>query len=148
MRRGEPIAPSEFLKLLHEDEAFCAQLGRAVLAASLLETQLGEYLRARDVSVEHKKATLGHLLTMARKHDLLKDMHGVLEMLRDQRNYLAHSLPPLFLGLIPETLLTRDGLLDSDVDTFTEKAREFTENVSAIADLVVQRQSEGYRGPR
>jgi hypothetical protein len=59
-----------------------------------------------------------------------------LKMLRDQRNYLTHNVHALFLGLVRETILERDGLLDSDVDTFTERAWQLQENLNGLAEII------------
>jgi hypothetical protein len=65
-------------------------------------------------------------------------MQPSLEMLKNQRNYLAHNLFDLLIGLIEETLLPRDELLDSDVHTYTEKAWLLEENLNGLADIVAK----------
>jgi hypothetical protein len=139
MRKGEPVAGTEFFNLLYSDDAFCRDLGRAMLAAGRLETELKLYLEATTVSDDTKRLTLGQLLATAKKHAVLNDMQGVLEMLKDQRNYLAHSIYPLFSGSVEETLLPRSDLLNSDVDVFTERAWQLSQNLNDLADLVARR---------
>ncbi len=63
-------------------------------------------------------------------------MIPALEMLKDQRNYLAHNLHGLFSGMIEETILERTNLLDSDVDLFTERAWQLQRNLNALAEII------------
>lgn len=138
MRKGEAVAGKQFFDLLYADGDFCKELGRAVLAGGRLETELKLYLTANSVARNTKRATLGQLIELVKKRDLLKQMQPHLELLRDQRNYLAHSVYPLFLGFIEETILPRSDLLDSDVDSFTERAWQLCENLNALADIVAK----------
>jgi hypothetical protein len=65
-------------------------------------------------------------------------MLPALEMLRDQRNYLTHNIHALFSGLVEETILESTGLLDSDVDLFTERAWQLKENLEGLADIILE----------
>lgn len=135
-RWGEPASAEEFFSLLYQDAHFCEQLGRAVLAAGRLEAELKLYLAEQDVSSDTKRATLGRLLDLLRQAGLLKDMQPALEMLKDQRNYLTHTLFELFAGMVEETLLPRSKLIDSDVDMFAEKTWQLERNLTGLAEIV------------
>lgn len=130
----------EFYKLLYADDEFCKELGRAVLAAGRLEAELTKYMDNKKVGVKIKKATFGTLIEYARKHEMLTKMVPVLEIMRDQRNYLAHNIYALFSGLIEETILPGYGLLDSDVDLFTDRVCQLTEDLNWLADVVAKEQ--------
>jgi hypothetical protein len=95
--KGKPVEGPDFYSLLCRDDEFCAELGRAVLAAGRLETQLKQYIMDNARNLDLTRATLGRLITVARAHCLLSKMLPALEMLRDQRNYLipdqVESLP-------------------------------------------------------
>ncbi len=136
MRRGEPTDGLEFYALLCEDDEFCRELGRAVLAAGRLESALKRYIKDNAPDEKTRKATLGRLIEVSRKHKLLSKMLPALEILRDQRNYLTHNMHALFSGLVEETILESSGLLDSDVDLFTERAWQLKENLEGLADII------------
>ncbi len=138
MYKGEPTKGIEFFKLLYEDDDFCKELGKAVLAAGRLEAELVCYLNSKGIKEDTKKANLGRLIIFAKKHELLKRMVPALEMIRDQRNYLAHNIYALFSGLVEEAILSRSDLLDSDVHTFTEIAWQLKENINGLADIVAK----------
>jgi hypothetical protein len=135
-RWGEHASAEEFFSLLYQDAHFCEQLGRAVLAAGRLEAELKLYLAEQGVSSDTKRATLGRLLDLLRQAGLFKDMQPALEMLKDQRNYLTHTLFELFAGMVEETLLPRSKLIDSDVDMFAEKAWQLERNLTGLAEIV------------
>lgn len=137
MRNGEPVDGIAFFELLSDDAQFCQELGRAVLAASRLETELKNYLTANGVGQDTKKATLGQLIELAQKCELLKRALPAFEMLKLQRNYLTHNVHPLFASMIEETILPRTDLLDSDIDMFTERARQLAENLNGVADALI-----------
>lgn len=138
MRKGEPAEGIEFYNLLYTDDEFCKELGRAVLAAGRLEAELTKYMDNKNVGENIKKATLGTLIKYARKHEMLTKMVPSLETMRDQRNYLAHNIYALFSGLIEETVLPRSGLLDSDIDVFTDRVCQLAENLNGLADVVAK----------
>ena len=119
-----------------EDQEFCEQLGRAVLAAGKLEAELRLYLAANSITHDTKRASLGQLIELVKQQRLLRQMQPVLELLRDQRNYLTHNVYPLFAGLIEETILPRSDLVDSDVDVFTERASQLAYDLYGIARIV------------
>ncbi|SRR6266436_868278 len=144
MRKGEPASGKEFFDLLCADTEFCAELGRAMLAAGRLESELRQFLAANNVR-SAKKATLGQLTKLLERHGLLKQMQPHLDQLSTQRNYLAHSVHALFDELIEETILPRSNLLDSDVDFFSERAWQLVDNLNVLADIVTKerRQNDG-----
>ena len=121
MRKGEPALGKEFFDLLCADSEFCAELGRAMLAAGRLESELKQFLAARNVQ-KPEHPTLGQLTKLLKHNDLLVKMQPHLDHLSKQRNYLAHSVYALFAELMEETILPRSDLLDSDVDVFAERA--------------------------
>ena len=139
MRKGEPTSGLDFYALLVKDDRFCAELGRAVLSAGRLESALVTYIRVHAPEEDTSRATLGHLITYAKKHGLLRKILPVFESLRDQRNYLTHNIHALFSGLVEETILERTELLDSDVDTFTERAWQLRENLNGLADIIFRK---------
>jgi hypothetical protein len=136
MQKAEQISGPDFFKLLYADNKFCAELGRAVLAAGRLESTLKWYIAEHAPEANTTKTTLGRLIEFVRKHTLLNKMLPVLETLRDQRNYLPHNIHSLVSGLIEESILERSGLVDSDVYTYTERTWQLKENLNALADIV------------
>lgn len=136
-RKGIPVAGREFFDLLYADNEFCERLGRTMLAAGRLETELKLYLGANLVKYK-EHATLGNLIDLLKKHGLMEKAQPSLELLKDQRNYLTHNLHALFSGLIEETVLERSNLLDSDIDTFAERAWQLAENLDGLADVVAK----------
>ena len=136
MRKGDPVAGLAFFRLLYDDDAFCAELGRAILAAQRLESAIKELLQLNGSAMDTTHATLGRLISFAESEKLLTQMLPPLRMLRDQRNYLAHNVHALFSGIVEETILERDNLLDSDVDTFTERAWQLKENLNGLAEII------------
>ena len=144
MRKGEPSAGTEFFDLLRTDDAFCAQLGRAMLAAGRLESELKQFLTENGVTGTGK-ATLGQLTKLLERNGLLVKMQPHLDYLSKQRNYLAHSVHALFAELIEETILPRSDLLDSDVNAFTDRAWQLADNLHALANIVAneRRKNDG-----
>jgi hypothetical protein len=134
MRKGIPVAGEEFFELLIEDADFCRELGRAVLAAGRLETRLKQFLSAEGVAEDMKTATLGRLISIVTKQQILVKWLPTLNTLKIQRNYLVHNVHALFAGIVEETILPRTDLLDSDVDMYTDRATQLAENLSDVAD--------------
>lgn len=106
------------------------------MAAGRLESALKRYISNHALGKNTTKATLGKLIDFARQQHLLLKMLPVLETLRDQRNYLTHNIHALFSGLVKETILESTGLLDSDVDLFTERTWQLKENLNALVDIL------------
>jgi hypothetical protein len=136
MKTGRELPPEEFYLALSRDEGFCKELGRAMLAAGRLETEITRYLTGAGVPEDLRKANLGKLIRAAKKHERLSQLVPVLEMLNNQRNYLAHNIHALFHGLIEESILERTGLLDSDTYAFMERAWQLAEDLNALAEIV------------
>ena len=128
MRKGEILKGVKFFEELSSDNEFCMHLG---------EAELIKYIESRNVGENTGKANLGKLIRFARKHELLSKMVPALEVINNQRNYLAHNVYALFSGLVEETILPRSDLLDSDIDIFTERAQQLTENINGLADIIV-----------
>jgi hypothetical protein len=138
---GRSVGGTEFFALLYADNDFCAQLGRTMLAAGRLETALKRYLKTRRPELKFEHANLGTVIRLLQKHTLLVKMQPVIEVLKSQRNYLAHNIHALLSDWIEETILERSHLLDSDVSTYCERARELTENLNGLADIVEKENS-------
>jgi len=137
-RKGEPLTIIEFFKQLYADDEFCKQLGKAILSAGRLESELVIYIKNHQSKPNLSKANLGRLIGVAEKNDLLSNMVPALKVINEQRNYLAHNIHALFTGLIEESLLPCGGLLDSDIDVFTDRAWQTTEGVNALADIMAK----------
>ncbi len=133
---GEVTPGPEFYKLLYANNEFCANLGRSILAAGRLESELKLLINRHSSDRDMTKATLGRLIVYARGYELLTKMLPVLETLKDQRNYLTHNIHALLTGLIEETVLEGGELLAGDVFTYSERAWQLTENLNHLADIV------------
>jgi hypothetical protein len=139
MYAGKPTEGLEFYRLLFKSDEFCAEMGRVALASSQLEAELIQLLLERNVPVKVEGLPLGALVKAARKHHVLEGNElSVLDDLCSQRNYLTHNIYALFIDLIEETRLERSNLVDSDVHTYTECARQLRENLVGLAEIVVQ----------
>lgn len=136
MYKGKPSGGVEFYKLLYADDDFCKELGRVILAAGRLESILVRYIQKYAPEENTIKATFGTLITFAKKHQLLTKMIPALETLKTQRNYLTHNIHSLLSGLIEETILESNGLLDSDVLLYTDRAWELKENINGLAEII------------
>jgi len=135
MQTGNIVSGEDFFNLLYTDREFTAQLGRTLLAASRFESELRLYLLANSVPLK-KHPNLGHLIDLLKKHELLPKLHPHMEMFRNQRNYLAHSLYDLLSGIIEETLLPRTDLISMDVHVYTEKVGQLEDNLIGFVDIV------------
>lgn len=136
MIEGKPVSGHEFFELLCRSDEFCASLGRAMLAACQLESQLRQYLAAHVPSANTNRATLGRLISYCKDHSCLMRMLPALEVVKDQRNYLTHNIHALLFGLIEETILEGSDLIDSDVSTYTERARQLRENLDGLSGII------------
>ena len=137
-RTGEPLSNTEFFDQLYADNKFCMQLGKAILAAGRLESELIVYIQNNRPESVTRKANLGRLVRIAEEQEILANLVPAIKIINDQRNYLAHNIHALFTGLIEETLLPRSDLLDSDIDVFTDRAWQTTESVNCLADTVAK----------
>jgi hypothetical protein len=132
------VSPAEFFRLLYNESEFCDAVGKIMLAAGMLETNLRIYLRARDVEGVRANSTLGRMVTLLKKHQFLSrngEMH--FDDLVMKRNYLAHSLYDLFSSVIDETILPRNELVEMDVQIFAGRAQELAKEFFHFSKLVV-----------
>lgn len=130
------FAPKAFFNLLYNEPQFCAGVGRVMLAAGMLETNLCNYLRSKGARVRDQ-ATLGRMVDLLKANSLLTrngEMH--FDDLKRKRNYLAHSLYDLFAGVIDETLLARSELVAEDVGLFVERAEILAEEFVFFSKIV------------
>ncbi len=65
------VSPSQFFELLYDEPAFCEGVGKIMLSASRLETNLRKYLKARGVKGISGKTTLGTLVRKLKDNELL-----------------------------------------------------------------------------
>ncbi len=107
-----------------------------MLAAGRFETALKRHLHSKNPKLNTTYAHLGTLLNHLKKHELLGKMHPHIELLKKQRNYLAHSIHALLTDWVGETILERENLLDSDLSTYTDRAHELTGNLNALSEIV------------
>ena len=141
----EYVDSQEFFDLLYNDVNFCNGLGKIMLAAGMLETNLRTYLNLKGIKQKNKKSTLGALISTLKKNNLLSrngEMH--FEDLKLKRNYLAHSLYDLFSHKIEQTVLPRENLVEMDVEMFAEKAQTLAGDLIFFAKDV-QRQVEQHQ---
>lgn len=140
MYKGEPTEGIKFYNLLVESEEFTSELGKAALASGRLEAELILFLKRNGITENYKKATLGPLVDIAEKNDLLdKNMIIALRQISKQRNYITHNIYALFTDLIDETVLEKNNLLDSDVHLYIERAWQLKENLDGLADIIKQK---------
>ncbi len=137
MYMGEPTSGKDFFTLLVENEEFCAQLGRMILAAGKLETLLSLHLENLGEARNLKKKTLGQLISMARNNNYDNNLIDALEMLKTQRNYLTHNIS-LLSGHIKKTILESEDLLDSDIQTYCGRAWVLTDNLNGISNIMLK----------
>ena len=137
MYKGEPTKGIDFYNLLCKSDEFNAELGKVTLAAGRLEVELIHFLRRKGVTESLVDCPLGALINIGKRNNLFdKNLIIILEQLKRQRNYLTHNIYALFTELIDETILPRENLIDTDVETYIEKAWQLTENLIAIGDSI------------
>ncbi len=137
MYAGKPSKGIEFYRLLFESQEFCAELGQVTLASSQLEAELILLLTRKGVPQKVDGLSLGLLIKTARRHSVLDpNVLSSLEEICSQRNYLTHNIYALFIELIEETRLERCNLLDSDVQTYIERAWQLKENLLGLTAIV------------
>lgn len=136
MYKGEPTKGLEFYKLLNESEEFTSELGKVALASGKLEAELIIILTKNGIKGNYKKATLGTLIDIADKNELIdNNMRSILKGLSKQRNYITHNIYALFIDLIDETILEKEKLLDTDVILYIERAWQLRVNLNDIANI-------------
>jgi hypothetical protein len=137
MYKGEPTEGIEFYNLLVESEDFTSELGKVALASGKLEVELIIFLKRNEIKGNYKRATLGTLVDIAEKNDLLdKNMIIALKQTSKQRNYITHNIYALFTDLIDETIMEKNNLLDTDVLTYLDRAWQLKENLDGLADII------------
>lgn len=138
MRSGEKLEGIAFFEALYADDVFCRELGRVMLAAGKLEVEITRYLESSGQTQKAQQATLGKLIGFAEKDDNLANLTPALKTLNQQRNYLAHNIYALFSSHLKESLLPKNGLLDSDIDIFSDKARTLSSEIAYLAKVVLK----------
>lgn len=137
MYKGEPAKGIEFYNLLCESEEFTSELGKVALSSGKLEAQLIIFLEQKSIKGNFKRATLGTLVNLAEKNDLLnKNIINVLKEISKQRNYITHNIYALFIDLVSETILEKNNLLDSDVNLYIERAWQLKKNIEGLSDII------------
>jgi hypothetical protein len=132
------VPPEQFFELLYNDVEFCDGVGKVMLSASKLETNLRKYLKAKNIKCG-PKSTLGNLVSKLIENSLLtKNGQMHFSDLALKRNYLAHSLYDLFTEEIEETILERDELTALDNDIFIYRARVLAKDFLHFANIVAK----------
>lgn len=136
------VPPEQFFEILYDNTEFCDGVGRVMLSASKLETNLRKYLKAKNI-VFNPKSTLGSLVTKLKENDLLTQNGQMLfHDLVLVRNYLAHSLYDLFTKEIEKTILLRDNLYAEDIDIFIYRAYQLAEDFLHFAEIVAKAETK------
>jgi hypothetical protein len=135
--KGEPTKGLEFYKLLNQSEEFTSELGRVALASGRLEAELVCFLIENEIPGNYRKATLGALIGIVKNTELLsRNEISVFERISKRRNYLTHNIYALFAEQIDETLLEREGLLDSDVLLYYERTWQLALDLNELSELI------------
>jgi len=130
------IEPEAFFRQLNNDKDFCCGLGKVMLAASMLETNLRSYLNAKSISY-NRTATLGSLVKKLKDADLLTENgKSHFDDLTKKRNYLAHNLYGLFSKELEETILPREQLVSIDALFFINRVEILAEDFTFFSDHV------------
>lgn len=140
----EFVTALKFFDLLHDDTEFCGGLGKVMLAAGMLETNLRRYMMARKIEGVGAKTTLGRMVSLLKEHGLLSrngEMH--FDDLALKRNYLAHSLYDLFSEEIEEAILPRTELVEMDVEMFSEKVNSTAQDFLHFSRIVSKADTKG-----
>ncbi|MCO6498860.1 MAG: hypothetical protein J5I47_00600 [Vicingus serpentipes] len=141
MYKGEPTEGMEFYNLLLASDEFNSELGKVTLASGKLEAELIMFLIKNGIKGNYKRATLGTLIDLTEKNDLLdKNMISVLRDISIQRNYITHNIYALFIDLIDETILEKNDLLDSDVHLYIERAWQLKENLDRLSEIIKKKE--------
>lgn len=149
------INGEKFFNKLYEDEDFCKQLGKVILSASKLETQLIKLLESKsDINYT---ITLGGLITKIKDANLLpQNTIEVLRQLSEQRNYLTHNIFIMLSDIIEDSKLIenikddkyikknllqliseeKEYFLYSDITVYTERANVLSNNLNSITDII------------
>ena len=137
MYQGKPASGTKFYDLLYNSEDFTSELGKVVLASGKLEAELNLYLKRKGVKKDIENFNLGLLIRTAEQSDLLNfNQLEALKLVKNQRNYLTHNIYALFADLKEETILEKNGLLDSDVEVYKERAWQLKENLISLSEIL------------
>lgn len=131
----------DFYNELICSEKFCTNLGKLILTSGKLESILKRVVKAHNNSQNLEYATLGKLVSLCKNSSLIDDgMLEALDFIKTRRNYLTHSLFPLFNEEVDVTLLPRDNLEPEDEEYyFSSCVSELIENMNfAIETLGVK----------
>jgi hypothetical protein len=112
-----------------------------ILTSGKLESILKVITQTHTKSQNLEYATLGKLVGLCKSNKLIEgDILEVLDFIKTRRNYLTHSLFPLFNEEVDVTLLPRDNLVPEDAEFyFSNCVSELIENMNfAIDTLSVQ----------
>lgn len=140
MYKSKPSTRLDFYNLLFESNDFTSELGKVVLSSGKLEVELIKFLKKNNIKEDIKKATLGKLISLANKNNLLaKNEKMVFELIKNQRNYLIHNIFSLLSNLIEETELENEDLLDSDVQLFIERAALLNVDLIEFSDMITNK---------
>ena len=140
MYKGEPTIGIKFFSLLEKSNEFTSELGKAALASGKLEAELIILLKSKNIAVKFERATLGFLIELLEKNDLLdKNMISALRTVSKQRNYITHNLYALFIDQLDETIMGKNNLIDTDVLLYVDRAWQLKENLNGLADIIKQR---------
>ena len=140
MYKGKRTEGQEFYKLLFENVEFNSELGRVVLAAGRLESELILFFHRNEVESNFNNATLGRLIKVGKENNLYdNNLFRALDTIRIQRNYLMHNIHALLTNSIEETILEGRDLLDSDVHTYIERAWQLKENINHLAEVISEK---------
>ena len=139
----EIIQKEDFYNILFRDNDFCKNLGKVMLAASMLESNLRSFLKNRNVDKVGEKATLGKLVLLLKKHKLLSKNGQIhFDDLTLKRNYLAHNLFDLFCNNLEETILPSEKLVGLDVEIFQENTNLLIEDLLYFSEIVSDAKSK------
>ena len=137
--KGEPAKGVEFYNLLVESDEFTSALGKVALHSGKLEAEMILLLLRNKFKDNFSKKTLGALIDIAQKNNLLDDnLVAALKQISKQRNYITHNIYALFIDLVDETMLERSDLLDSDVHTYLDRVYQLNESLESLTRVIRQ----------
>lgn len=129
-----------FYDELLKSDNFCQKLGQLILTSGRLESILKGVVNEAYSAKNLTFATLGKLISTCKTDKLLDDeILEVLDFIKVRRNYLTHSLFPLFNEEIDVTLLPRDNLVSEDAEFyFSNCVAELIENMNFVQQLITK----------
>ncbi|MFZ6673383.1 hypothetical protein [Undibacterium sp. Xuan67W] len=132
------VEPQDFFRMLFDDAEFCSGLGKVMLAAGMLETNLRRYLGSKQVKFKDSD-TLGILVNKLKQTDLLTE-NGKAHFsdLAKKRNYLAHNLYGLFSNEFDVTILPREQLVSVDTLMFVSRVETLYNDFVYFAKIVAK----------